>query len=341
MNVAPSRRRFIRIVAAATLAELAGPATGVHSEERFTAWRGMAMGTLTRVEIRDPDRAGAERILSAAAQEVARLEDVFTLYRADSALARLNRDGRLDDPPLDLVRLLAESRDFSELTGGAFDVTVQPIWQAYAAHFFAPGADPAGPPANVIRHAADLVDYRAVEIEPAAIRLARPGMGLTLNGIAPGYMTDRIVELLKNEGLEHALVDLGEIRTIGARTNDEPWRAGIRDPLDTQRMAMEIPLTDQALATSGGYGFRFDPAGCFHHIFDPRNGTCPHAYASISILAPTATAADALATGCYLLPIDAVAASLRAAGAARAVVILPTGDRHILTASHGPTSKEA
>jgi len=150
-------------------------------------------------------------------------------------------------------------------------------------------------------------------------------MGLTLNGIAPGYMTDRIVELLKNEGLEHALVDLGEIRAIGARSGQKPWHAGIRDPFDTQRMAMEVPLADQALATSGGYGFRFDQAGRFHHIFDPRSGSCPHAYASVSVLASTATAADALATACYLMPIEALPAALRAGSASRAIVVVPTG----------------
>jgi FAD:protein FMN transferase len=330
MSARSTRRRFIRIAAAATLAQLAGPAAGVSGAEGFAAWRGLTMGTPTRIEVRDPDRTRAARVLAAAAQEIARLEKLFTLYQAESALVRLNRDGRLDDPPLDLVRLLAEARDFSELSGGAFDVTVQPIWQAYAAHFFAPGADPAGPPADAIRQAADLAGYRALEVEPSAIRLARSGMGLTLNGIAPGYMTDRIVELLKNEGLEHALVDLGEIRAIGTRSGQEPWRAGIRDPFDAQRIAMEVPLADQALATSGGYGFRFDRDGCFHHIFDPKNGGCPHAYASVSIVAPTATAADALSTACYLLPIDALAPAIRAAGAIRAVIILPTGSTLVI-----------
>jgi len=325
MNAAPTRRRFIRIAAAATLAQLAGPLAGARGEEHFAAWRGLTMGTLTRIEIRDPDRARASRILSAAAQEVARLEKLFTLYQPDSAVVRLNRDGRLDDPPFDLVRLLAEANEFSVRTDGAFDVTVQPIWQAYAAHFFAPNADPAGPPADAIRRAADLVGYRELEVEPGAIRLARAGMGVTLNGIAPGYMTDRIVELLKNEGLEHALVDLGEIRAIGARSGQEPWRAGIRDPFDTQRIAMEVPLADQALATSGGYGFRFDREGRFHHIFDPRSGGCPHAYVSISVLASTATAADALATACYLMPIEALPAALRAGSASRAIVVIPTG----------------
>src|SRR5262249_49773656 len=137
VSTAPTRRRFIRIAAAATLAQLAGPARALRGEERPAMWRGLTMGTLTRSEVRDPDRARAARILAAAAQEIARLEKAFTLYQADSALVRLNRDGRLDDPPFDLVRLLAESNEFSEQTGGAFDVTVQPIWQAYAAHFFA------------------------------------------------------------------------------------------------------------------------------------------------------------------------------------------------------------
>jgi thiamine biosynthesis lipoprotein len=209
---------------------------------------------------------------------------------------------------------------------------VQPIWQAYAAHFFAAGADSAGPSADAIRRATELVDYRGLEVEPGAIRLARPGMALTLNGIAPGYMTDRIVELLKNEGLDHALVDLGEIRAIGTRAPHEPWRAGIRDPLHDDRVAMEVPLTDQALATSGGYGFRFDRDGCFHHIFDPRSGGCPHAYASVSVLASTATAADALATACHLLPLDALAPALRAAGATRAMVVLPTGRTRVVEA---------
>jgi thiamine biosynthesis lipoprotein len=325
VSVAPSRRRLIRIAAAATLAQLAGPAAGVRGEEHHVAWRGLTMGTLTRIEIRDPDRARAVRILSAALQEIVRLEKLFTLYQGDSALVRLNRNGLLSDPPFDLVRLLGEAHNFSELTAGAFDVTVQPIWQAYAAHFFTPGADPAGPSWDVIRRAADLVDYRGLEVEPGTIRLTRPGMALSLNGIAPGYVTDRIVELLKNEGLEHALVDLGEIRVIGVRADREPWRAHIRDPLDGERLAMPVSLADQALATSGAYGFRFDRNGCFHHIFDPTSGSCPHAYASVSVLAQTATAADALATACYLMPLDALPAVLRAGGASRAIIVLPTG----------------
>jgi thiamine biosynthesis lipoprotein len=83
---------------------------------------------------------------------------------------------------------------------------------------------------------------------------------------------------------------------------------------------MELPPSDQALATSGGHGFRFDRDGRFHHIFDPTSGACPHTYASVFVVAPKATAADALSTACHLLPLDAPAAPLRAPGATRAVI---------------------
>jgi thiamine biosynthesis lipoprotein len=98
---------------------------------------------------------------------------------------------------------------------------------------------------------------------------------------------------------------------------------------------MTVPLADQALSTSGGYGFRFDRDGCFHHIFDPRSGGCPHGYASVSVLAPTATAADALATACYLMPLDALAHALRAGGATQAIVMLANGETRTIDSTVG------
>jgi thiamine biosynthesis lipoprotein len=333
MQATTSRRRLIRILAAAAGLGLAGRAAGTPAEASpLTTWRGIAMGNLTRIDLRYPDPARAGRIVAAAAREIERLEMGFTLYRPDSALARLNRDARLADPPLDLVRLLGEARSWSDLTGGAFDVSVQPLWRVYASHFMAPGAAAAGPSGDAVRRAAALVDFRRIEIEPGDIRLAQAGMALTLNGIAPGYMTDRIVELLKNEGLADVLVDLGEIRAAGSRGDGEPWRAGIRDPIGGERIVRHVPLADEAIATSAGHGFRFDAAGRFHHIFDPRSGGCPQAYASISVAAPTATVADVLATACHVLPLPAIAPVLRRSGASRAIVIDRTGDAQVIAA---------
>lgn len=326
MTLSSSRRRFLRITAATAACGLAGGGVRelLAAEPPPATWRGLALGNLASIEIRHADPARAARLLDFAKVEIARLESILSLYRPDSALSRLNRDGILRAPPLDLVQALARARDLGEITGGAFDVTVQPLWQVYAEHFVA-GGDPSGPAQSRVQRALDRVGYRAVEIEPAAIGLARPGMAVTLNGIAQGYITDRIAELLRDAGLEHVLVDLGEIRVLGGRDGGRPWRAGIENPTDRTALLAEVPLTGQALSTSGSYGFRFDAAGRFHHIFDPRSGTCPQLYASVSVLAPSATIADALATAANLLPPDAIAAALKAAAAERALLVMPDG----------------
>lgn len=329
-----SRRRFIRIAAgAASCGGLAvlGSASSSKSGPAPAIWRGIALGNLASIEIRHPDGDKAAQLLETARTEIERLESILSLYRPDSALAILNRDGILRDPPLDLVRVLAAARRFGVLSGGAFDVTVQPLWKVYADHFSVPGCDPAGPAAKLVEQAAARVDYRALEIEPAVVGLNRDGMAVTLNGIAQGYITDCITNLLRDEGLDHVLVDLGEIRALGSRDENQPWQAGIEDPQDRKHTLAEVPLVDRALATSGGYGFQFDAAGRFHHIFDPRTGACPHRYASVSVLAPDAMTADALATACTLLPVDAVAPLLRAADADRVLLIDANGAGRWLT----------
>ena len=323
-----SRRRFMRIAAGAASCgglALLGPARSLKAEVAPAVWRGIALGNLAGIEIRHPDADKSAALLETARAEIERLESILSLYRPSSALSQLNRDGILRDPPLDLVNVLAQAQHFGALSNGAFDVTVQPLWKVYADHFSVRGCDPAGPGAKLVEQAATRIDYRALEIEPSVLGLNRAGMAVTLNGIAQGYITDRIAELLRNEALDHVLVDLGEIRALGTRDRDQPWRAGIENPRDWQRILAEVPLADRALATSGGYGFQFDPAGRFHHIFDPHSGACPHRYASVSVVASDATTADALATACNLLPVDTAAALLKAAGADRALFVDPDG----------------
>ncbi|WP_395019692.1 FAD:protein FMN transferase [Dongia sp.] len=328
-----NRRRFIRIAAATASCGLAGVgAPAFATEPAAASWRGIAMGSLASIEVRHSDPARAKALLAAALEELQRLEAIMSLYRPQSALSTLNRDGILRDPPFDLVRVLTEAQRFGHLSAGRFDVTVQPLWTVYADHFLKPGADPKGPAADLIRKAAALVDYRAIAVDPDEIRFAHPGMQVTLNGIAQGYITDRIADLFRREGLEHALVDLGEIAAVGARDNGRPWTAGIENPMNRDMLLADVPLVDAALATSGGYGFRFDPAGHFHHLFDPATGACPQLYASVSVVAANATAADALATAANLLAPDALERMLRDAGAARALVIDAEGAKRWLAA---------
>ncbi|MDE0052434.1 MAG: FAD:protein FMN transferase [Rhodospirillales bacterium] len=310
MSPAPTRRRFIAIAAAAAGFPLA--AAGVRAEAApLHRWSGVALGAAAEIVLHGPDAARARRLIARCVAEIDRLEDVFSLYRPASALSRLNRDGRLAAPPLELVALLAEARHFSERTEGAFDATVQPLWRAYAAHFARPGADVRGPAEGALAEARALVDWRAVEIEPAEVRLARPGMAVTLNGIAQGYITDRVATLLQEAGMGDVLLDIGEVRALGRHPEGRPWRIGLRRTAAPETLARTVSLADRAVATSAGIASPFDASGRHHHLFDPATGRPAPGAAQVSVIAPNAMMADALSTALAVSP-PARAATLAA-----------------------------
>ncbi|MGY6273308.1 FAD:protein FMN transferase [Achromobacter denitrificans] len=155
-------------------------------------------------------------------------------------------------------------------------------------------------------------------------RRARRWAGITLNGIAQGYITDRITELLKQEGLERALVDMGEIQGMDTRSAPSDWQVGLADPQDPDRIFATARIRNQALATSGGYGTAIDAEGRFTHLFDPRTGRARPLYRSVSVMAPNATMADALSTAFSYMPLDATDVIVREHGL-RAWFVLPDG----------------
>jgi FAD:protein FMN transferase len=320
-----TRRRFIAITAAAGGLPLLQP-RAAHASPLLRTWHGAALGADASLQIHHPDPIVADRLIAASLAEVARLERVLSLYQPDSALCRLNRDGFLDEPPFDLVRVLSDSRRYGALTDGAFDVTVQPLWDLYANHFARPGASPEGPSADAITAAVARVGQDALEVDPARLSLTRPGMAITLNGIGQGYVTDRIVELLRAGGVEHALVDMGETRALGTHPGGGAWSVGLEDPRAPGTIAERIPLADRATATSGGYGTVFDPAQRFNHLFDPHSGRTSWRWLSASVEAATATAADALSTAFTLMPEQATAPIVQALGLV-AHFVRPDGSR--------------
>lgn len=290
-----SRRRFLAVAAVA--AGLAGRGAAASSIPLVT-WRGQALGAMASITLAHPDSAAAERLLAACTAEVARLEGIFSLYRPDSAISRLNAEGALEAPPLELVELLGRCATFSALTDGTFDVTVQPLFRHYADHFAHPDADPAGPRIDDLL---ELVDWRRVAFAPEAIVLARPGMAITLNGIAQGYITDRIAGLLRAADMTDVLVDLGELRALGRHPDGRPWRVGIRQPA-LRSPSAAFDLADGALATSSGAGSPFEPRGRTNHLLDPATGRSADPALTVTVQASDATTADALATAFALMP---------------------------------------
>jgi len=297
---------------------LAPAAPAVRAEAAFAApdaklhiWRGVALGADAMIQLHHPDAAAAKDLIDKSLTEVARLERIFSLYDPASSLSRLNRDGSLNEPPLELVELLGRSVDFSEMTGGAFDVTVQPLWNLYATHFSRPNADPAGPSRQDLALALARVGYGSIALTPERVRFTRRGAAVTLNGIAQGYLTDCVVNLLRRAGIGQTLVDMGEIRALDGRPLGGPWVVGLEGSRSPGRVGRRIALDNRAVSTSGGYGTPLDPAGRFNHIFDPATGGTSWRYRSVSVAADCATTDDAFSTGFSLMPVEAIAAIAR------------------------------
>jgi thiamine biosynthesis lipoprotein len=209
-----TRRRFITISVAAAGLTLLSPRARQAETPLLHVWRGTALGADAMLLLHHPDPVAAEALIQDSLAEVARLERQLSLYDPHSALVRLNREGALDDPPLDLLRVMNKSARYHALTCGAFDVTVQPLWDLYAAHFERRDADPAGPPAPAVTATLTRVGQHRVSLAAERIGFV-PDTAVTLNGIGQGYITDRVVALLRARGIVHALVDMGETRAIG------------------------------------------------------------------------------------------------------------------------------
>lgn len=321
------RRRFLSIVAAcASAAPLAALASRrVTASKPIVEWRGTALGALASMTLVAPDRAAAQALVERCVGEIDRLESVFSLYRADSALSRLNAAGELRDPPPELLELLSQAVGIAQESGGAFDPTVQPLYRLYADHYARFGARAREPAAAEVSRALRKVGFADIELRSDAIRLRRPGSAVTLNGIAQGYITDRVADLLRAGGLGDILIDLGEARAHGHRADGTRWQAAVADPRDARRTLFGLSLGDDAgllpaLATSAGSGSVFGDDPRVNHLFDPATGRSANRYLSVSVAAPRAALADGLSTALSVAPPLRAAALLAAYPSARAWV---------------------
>lgn len=285
-----TRRRFISISAAAVTAPKVALA------QPSAAWTGIALGAAARIELTGVDVVTAAPVFRALEAELDRLENIFSLYRPNSALCRLNRTGQLAAPPPELLELLSLCSVLHRQTGGAFDPSIQPLWAVLA------NAGKLGetPDVTAVETARFLIGLHHVRLGTDMISFDLPGMALTLNGIAQGYVTDRMTERLRSAGFNDIMVNMGEIRAAGNQPDGALWRARIATP-EGDVLPNRISLDDRALATSAPLGTFLDPAGRIGHILDPRTGLAKAGWSLISVSAKTAALADGLSTACCVL----------------------------------------
>lgn len=272
----PSRRRFLALSACAL-------ATPAFAGDRHR-WQGVALGADVALTVQGGPPAAAQAFFTDAARSLRGIERQFSLY-AGSDLRRLNALGHLAHPSPDMLAVLDLAGRVHRATGGVFDPTVQPLWQARRL-----GQDESA--------AAALVGWRDVRFDGAQVRLARPGMALTLNGVAQGLAADRLAEVAARHRLDNVLIDAGEVRALGA----VPWNARIEAP--GGQIVRDLALRDRALATSAAYGTRIGPLGNRAHIIGPA-GQVP-CWSLVSISADSAMLADALSTAAVLMTRPAI-----------------------------------
>ena len=297
-----ARRRFIAIAASMAGSPFVARMPRAETGETFT-WRGGALGAEATLTLQHHDEAAAKSAIAACLSEVARLEAIFSLHQPGSALARLNGRGHLEDAPPDLRILLAEALLLAQRTDGAFDPTIQPLWALYARHFAQAIPVWDGPSEAEIESARAHMGWKDIAIEDGHIRLLKPGMAITLNGIAQGYITDRVGDLLRARGFRHVLVNLGEQLALGPKADGRPWTVGVQAPEVQDRLIEQVSLKRGAVATSGGYGCSFDGGGKISHLLDPRTGRPAADHASVTVIAERATSADGLSTALSVMPI--------------------------------------
>ncbi len=277
-----NRRRFLTIAAASLFAAPARAAMPA-------VWTGRAMGAEARLVLHGCDTVRSHRVFARVEAELRRVEEQFSLH-ADSALVRLNRDGRLARPAPEIRVLFDLAARMHAATGGVFDPSIQPLWLATAS-----GGDTVA--------ARALVGWPRVRVSEAEIALP-PGMALTFNGIAQGYAADRIAALLRAEGFGNVLIDMGEVMALG-QNGPRDWLAAIETPDGTE--LARIGLSDRALATSSPLGTRI--GGGKAHILHPAGLPAP--WSTVSVSAPDAATADALSTAFCLMPMPAIERVLR------------------------------
>jgi thiamine biosynthesis lipoprotein len=265
---------------------------------------GETMGTTWRVTLLDVPpadwRSEIERVL-------ALVDARFSTWREDSELSRFNASRTSAWIPVSeqTVALIAEARDVSERTEGAFDPTVAPLIGLWG--FGAAGPQPLPPPAHALARARARVGIAALALReaPPALKKPVPELALDLSGIAKGHGVDALAERLVALGATRFLVEIGgELRSVGAGPQAGRWRVAIERPrLGPAALQRVLTLRDVALATSGSYRNFATVAGERRsHVLDPRTGEpIRHDLVSVSVLAARASLADAFATGLLVL----------------------------------------
>lgn len=263
----------------------------------------LVMGTIASVSLPNDAAGELDRVTGLVVDTMSDLENRLSIYRPDSEISRINTNAGRSPVSVskDTFNLLEISRHYSELSDGAFDVSVGPLLRAWG---FAGGELPASPlTQEELSPLLQDVGWRHIVLSGTTAFLDRNGVLIDLGGIAKGYAVDVCCHRLLGRGVQNVLIDLGgNIRCLGYAREGEPWIIGIRNPFRPRQILGTLRLSSgQSVATSGNYERFVTIAGRrYAHIVDPRTGRPVQGMAAVTVIAASATEADALSTTLFV-----------------------------------------
>ena len=266
------------------------------------------MGTVIRVKVADRIKpgSGVDRAIEKAFSRMREVDESMSVYNNNSELNRINRlgPGQMIGVSDGLLEVVRKSIEISNISSGAFDITTGPLVELWG--FGKDDTAKETPSSEQIEAILPMVSYRSIIVDEKhkKIGLKKAGMKIDLSSIAKGYAVDKAIEVLREEGIENAIVDAGgDLYCLGRGLRRAPWVIGIKDPRRLGQVIASFKLTDRACATSGDYENFFITEGrMFSHLIDPRTGRpVQNGLLSVTVLAPTCLEADGLATAIFVL----------------------------------------
>jgi thiamine biosynthesis lipoprotein len=270
----------------------------------------VGFGTTLFLKAAHPDTARLQEALDASVKAIRSVEKQMSLFDPDSALSQLNKGGELRNPAADLVSVLMLAQYVSKRSVGAFDVTMQPLWNLWAVH----AQDQTLPSSKALMQTRALVNWQAMTVSKAILRFHTRGMGVSLNGIAQGYAADKVRAVLQSHGVQHALIDTGETTLLGRSPKEEEWRFAVKPSAASSEAPPVINPHGWALATSSDAHTVFSADHFHHHILNPHTGDSPVYWSSVSVIAPSCALADALTKVFFMCPPQGVERMAKAWG---------------------------
>lgn len=278
------------------------------SNNETATFVGQTMGTSYSVQLKSmPQDLSSDQLAEQISNELENINALMSTYRNDSELVRFNIQTSTAWIPVSpaVATVVSEALRVSQLSDGAFDVTVNPLVELWG--FGTTPARASVPSDSELETARAQIGSQHLEarLDPPALRKSLSTLSVDLSAIAKGFAVDVLAELLEQHGSQDYLVEIGgELRGRGHNANDAPWNIGIERPERNERkIDDQVPLCDRAIATSGDYRHFFEVDGRYYsHTIDPRTGKpVEHNLASVSVVAPSAMQADALATALLVL----------------------------------------